>query len=194
MVHSAPDDAFAQAKHLLRYVKGTVDFALKLTPTEQTMTLTTWTDASFAPTGGSSPTGILVELGGVVVAWRASRTHLKCQSVCEAELTAIQEGYLMAAGIREVLKTLGITIGFIPVNTDNDAARGLAEEGGSWRTKHFCVKAEGLRQQVRLGNARISHVPGYDQKADGFTKSLTKDKSSTFVDQLGLMRHSPIVK
>eukprot|EP00975_Prorocentrum_lima_P059237 12419151-Prorocentrum_lima.AAC.1 len=61
------------------------------------MELSTWTDASFAPTGTSSQTAILVLWGGAVIAWRASRTHLVCQSVREAELTAIQEGHLMAA-------------------------------------------------------------------------------------------------
>jgi len=198
LAHDSPDEAFAHAKHLLRYIKGTMDYAMRLTPTETEssssssscrMMLTTWTDASFAPAGDNSPTGVLVVWGGVAIAWRASRTHLNCQSVCEAELTAIQEGYMLAAGIREVLKSVGIDIGCIPVCTDNMAARDLAEEGGSWRTKHFAVKAEGIRQQVRLGNAEVRHVPGTEQKSDGLTKSLPMDKQAVFVEHCGLTRH-----
>ena len=65
------------------------------------------TDASFAPTGKRSPLGMLIQIFGVSVAWRASRTHLIAQSVCEAELVAIHEGFLLAARIRELLFSLG---------------------------------------------------------------------------------------
>ena len=144
------------------------------------------TDASFAPTGKNSPVGMLVQLFGCTVAWRASRTHLVCQSVCEAELVAIHEGYLLGAGIRELAGSIGFPVGSFRILTDNMAAKGLAHEGGSWRTRHFCVKAQGLRQQVALALVEVSHTPGVCQKADGFTKALPRALIEKFRAELGL--------
>ena len=72
------------------------------------------------------------------------------------------------------------------MKTDNQAAEKLAAEGGSWRTRHFCVKAAGIRQQVALGLVSLEHVPGTAQLADGFTKALGLVLIDQFRKQLGL--------
>ena len=123
------------------------------------------------------------------VAWRASRTALVVLSVFEAELVAIQDGYLLSAGVRELMATIGHQHASIQIKnkTDNEAARKLAEEGGSWRTRHFCVKADGLRQQVALGLVEVMHIPGALQPADGLTKSLRITLLEQFRVALGLV-------
>ena len=73
------------------------------------------------------------------------------------------------------------------LSTDNEAARGLSEEGGSSRTRHFTVKAKRLRHQVQLGNCTVRHVPGPDQKADALTKSVPAEKLAAFRKHVGLM-------
>eukprot|EP00971_Amphidinium_carterae_P089842 1778922-Amphidinium_carterae.1 len=101
-----------------------------------------YSDASFAPTGRKSPLGVLVEMNGVVVAWRASRMQLIAQSVAEGELGAILEAWLLGSGLREVFCSVGCTMASLVARTDNEAARLLSRDGSSWRTRHFAVKAE----------------------------------------------------
>ena len=107
LVQQHPDEAVAEAKHSLRYVKGTAGKMLRLTPDQAEKGLEVYADASFAPTGKSSPTGVVILWMGVCIAWRASRTCLIVQSVCEAELVAILDGFVMSAGIRECVSMFG---------------------------------------------------------------------------------------
>ena len=98
LAQAFPDEAFSEGKHILRYLRGSMDHMLKLTPHQSgdaKHQLVCFTDASFAPTGKSSPTGVLLQWHGVSVAWRASRTALVVLSVCEAEMVAIQYGYIL---------------------------------------------------------------------------------------------------
>ena len=117
----------------------------------------------------------------------ASRTQLNAQSVCEAELVGMHEGFLLGAGIRESLHAFGIDLNLLTIKTDNMAAKGLSEEGSSWRTRHFAVKAEGLREQIALELAQAEHVPAVEQRADGFTKALPIQKLIGFLNHLGLI-------
>ena len=70
--------------------------------------------------------------------------------------------------------------------SDNQAAQSLSSEGGSWRTRHFTAKVEGLREQISFGLAVVNHTPGVEQKADGLTKSLPQVLLSKFRDDLGM--------
>ena len=187
LVSHFPDEAVVETKTLLQYLVDTKD--LSPIVVECRVCPCGWTDASFAPTGGKSPTGEKFQLLSVTMAWRASRTHLVVQSVAEAELVALQEGHILAAGIKEILSSLGLELGKVHLKTDNSAALALAHEGSSWRTRHFAVKAEGLRQQIAIEQIKVTHVPGTEQKADGLTKSLPKTLLDKFHHSLGM--HPP---
>eukprot|EP00971_Amphidinium_carterae_P323811 6435366-Amphidinium_carterae.1 len=78
-------------------------------------------------------------------------------------------------------------MGPLLARTDNEAARLLSKDGSSWRTRHFAVKAEGLRQQVALGLLTVEHVAGVEQKADGLTKTLPVAVLEKFRKQVGLI-------
>eukprot|EP00971_Amphidinium_carterae_P337302 6474035-Amphidinium_carterae.1 len=70
----------------------------------------------------------------------------------------------MGAGIVEILKSIKVELTMpLIVKTDNTAAQMLAQEGCSWRTRHFAVKAAGIREQVQLGSVELQHVPGREQ-------------------------------
>ena len=129
----------------------------------------------------------MIQFRGVSISWRTSRTHLVVQSVCEAELVALHECFLLTAGIRELIDEMRVPVGQIVLLTDNLAAKSLSQEGSSWRTRHFAVKAERLRQQQLLGLAQVSHIAGSLQKADGLTKTLPKAALEKHHSQVGLV-------
>ena len=62
----------------------------------------------------------------------------------------------------------------------------LAHEGASWRTRHFAVKAQGLREQIEIGQCKLKHVAGTERRADGLTKSLPRMFFEKFLVALGM--------
>ena len=95
----------------------------------------------------------------------------------------------MVSGLRETSWSVGVDVGVVGIRTDNSAAEQLSIEGSSWRTRHFSVKAKGIRQQVRLGLINLSHVSTKECRADGLTKVLPKEGIEAFRLQLNL--HPP---
>eukprot|EP00975_Prorocentrum_lima_P071006 12935227-Prorocentrum_lima.AAC.1 len=63
-------------------------------------------NASFAPGGERSRTGVVVKLFGVVVHWGSGRQSLPALSSCEAELVAPATGVKLGLGVRQLLKEL----------------------------------------------------------------------------------------
>ena len=201
LIQRDPSAAVATAKRLLRYLQGTRRLRLRITSTSAIPhavgvyadeggfimpPLVVDTDASFAPEGTRSPIGLVVFWCGTVTTWRAAKLELIAQSICESELGAILDGFLMVSGLRETLGSVGVNIGLVEMRTDNSAAERLSIEGSSWRTRHYAVKASGIRQQVRLGLLKLSHVGTKDQRADGLTKVLPKEGIEAFRRQLNL--------
>ena len=55
---------------------------------------------------------------------------------------------------------------------DNQAAIALAKNGGTWKSRHYAVKASALREAFRHGWAEVRFVCSAEQVADMFTKLL----------------------
>ncbi|XP_030944548.1 uncharacterized protein LOC115969116 [Quercus lobata] len=60
-------------KHVLRYIKGTLNFGISFTPSP--LTLTAFSDSNWAgdPTDGHSTTGLVVFLGPNSISWSAKK-------------------------------------------------------------------------------------------------------------------------
>ena len=58
----------------------------------------------------------------------------------------------------------------LKVKGDNQAALALARHGGTWRPRHYAVKAVALREAVRHGWCTVEFVASSSQVADMFTK------------------------
>ena len=171
----APKAAVALAKRVLRLLITTQNEGLDmLTETyddNHNTKLNTYCDASFAPYGVTSYTGIVILLGSAPVAWRASKQAMVSQSTAEAELQALAQGLQLTMGIKEVLSDIGLHIVYHMFG-DNQAANSLARNGGTWRSRHFSVKAHALRQAINLGWVILHFCSTKEQKADLLTKLL----------------------
>ena len=54
------------------------------------------------------------------------------------------------------------------------------------RTKHVDIQYHFIRDVIEKGDIKLKHVPSTDNKADGFTKSLSAEKHKIFCNQIGL--------
>ncbi|CAE7938346.1 TY5A [Symbiodinium necroappetens] len=119
---------------ILAYLANTRSMRLSLTP-DDTAGLQVFTDASFAPYGERSISGITVQLSGRCVFWKSRRQSLVSLSTAECELIAACEGVVLAQSVQALASEVSGEHLDITLRVDNTAAITLAEGGGSQRTR-----------------------------------------------------------
>ena len=163
----------------------------------------TYCDASFAPGGGRSRTGILVLLvdqktnRASALLWQSRRQTLTALSAPEAEVVALSEALMPAIIIHESCRNIGLEVGPSPdvlfvVKTDSQVTlTQLRNESVTTRSRPFANKFNYARDMcygTSLHPASVKAVfePGKSQKADGLTKVLSGALMKSFVSDLGL--------
>ena len=134
------------------------------------MTLDIITDASFAPGGSKSRTGVVILLNGRLVHWTSSRQSMVTMSTCESELLAQLTGVKLGLGIHElVVEFLGGSRNVhINLKGDNMAAmHTIRNDVTNWRTRHYMMYASWLREKVEEMEISLIHIPGKQLVADG---------------------------
>ncbi|OLQ12722.1 Copia protein [Symbiodinium microadriaticum] len=178
------------SKRVIQYLAKTADYGIMYKPSRDDPLLVVYSDASFAPGGGRSFGCVMAQIGGMPVAWRASKQPVITLSVAEAELyegvAAVQLGLGVGAMMSEVA-----VYPVMHLRIDNAAAQGLASQApGSWKTRHLRVRARFLRQEVSAQRLVITHVPGSLQKADIGTKGFDLPKFKELMSLWGNLPYS----
>ena len=163
----------------------------------------TYCDASFAPGGGRSRSGILVLLvdqktnRASALLWQSRRQTLTALSAPEAEVVALSEALMPAIIIHESCRTIGLEVGPSPdvlfvVKTDSQVTlTQLRNESVTTRSRPFANKFNYARDMcygtsVHPASVKAVFEPGLSQKADGLTKVLSGALMKSFVSDLGL--------
>ena len=163
----------------------------------------TYCDASFAPGGGRSRTGILVLLvdqatnRASALLWQSRRQTLTAVSAPEAEVVALSEALMPAIIIHESCRDVGLEVGPSPevlfiVKTDSQVAlTQLRNESVTTRSRPFANKFNYARDMcygtsMHPASVKAVFEPGKSQKADGLTKVLSGALMKSFVSDLGL--------
>ncbi|CAE7215197.1 GIP, partial [Symbiodinium necroappetens] len=178
------------SKRVIQYLAKTADYGIMYKPSRDDPLLVVYSDASFAPGGDRSFGRVMAQIGGMLVAWRASKQPVITLSVAEAELyegvAAVQLGLGVGAMMSEVA-----VYPVMHLRIDNAAAQGLASQApGSWKTRHLRVRARFLRQEVSAQRLVITHVPGSLQKADIGTKGFDLPKFKELMSLWGILPYS----
>ena len=186
--HTRPDIAFATAilarhmsaprpvhwnaaKRVLRYLRGTKDFALHLRPDD--LRITAFADADWA--GGSdrrSVTGNLIALGGAPVLWRSCKQPCTALSTTEAEYVSLSTIARDVYWLRRLCRELGFGLeGASPVYEDNTGAIAWASDIANFRrNKHIDLRVHYVRELVDDGDTERRHIPTQEQRSDTLTK------------------------
>ena len=163
----------------------------------------TYCDASFAPGGGRSRSGILVLLvdqktnRASALLWQSRRQTLTALSAPEAEVVALSEALMPAIIIHESCRDIGLDVGPSPdvlfvVKTDSQVTlTQLRNESVTTRSRPFANKFNYARDMcygtsIHPASVRAVFEPGKSQKADGLTKILSRAAMKSFVSDLGL--------
>ncbi|KAK2578631.1 hypothetical protein KPH14_003657 [Odynerus spinipes] len=178
------------AKRVFRYLKGTSDYSLKYSRESEDLRIST--DASWnSEKGARSYSGYDVRLGQAVIGWKSRKQELVALSTCEAEIIAICEGVRELKWISGLLNSLGMeeyTKPPIVINSDSTSAINWIQRNNiTNRTKHIERKYYFVRDELKKGSIRLSHVSSEDMEADFVTKSLNTIKHGRNVELLGLV-------
>ena len=178
-------------KHVLRYIKGTLDYELCFQKSDDALSVVGYADADW---GGSedrkSTTGYCFRLGdsaGPVISWKSKRQQTVALSTCEAEYMALtsatQEGIFLVQLLNEIDSKCKYDK--FSVCGDNQGALALAKNPVSHqRSKHIDIKYHFIRSKVQCGELELVYVPSKDNVADIFTKSTGKIVFQNFVNKL----------
>ena len=184
---------WAAVKHLMRYLKGTLDFKLvyrRDAYQDGGNLFVTYSDADHGgcKDSGKSTGGYLTCVAGGAVGWSSKLQGIVTLSSTEAEYIAAVEAGKEALWMRNILREFGYpTHSAVTLFIDNQSAISVAknpEHHG--RMKHLDLRWYWLRDNVESGALKPVHLSTNDNVADILTKALPRAKVELFRAGLGL--------
>lgn len=175
----ATEHHWSLAKHVLKYVKQTIDYAIYYTADSQPeVQIDCDADHANDKTTSRSITGVCAQAFGCLVEWTSNKQHKVAQSTCEAELRAISEGIDSLWYIRNFLEELtDITKIKFKLHCDNQSALLSLKSGGNFSTnKRYRVILNGIIETTEEEWLEVKHKPTGSMVADFLTKSLPGEK------------------
>ena len=184
-------------RHILQYLNSTRTMGLLyLFPRSkdkkhELTEFTTFSDASFSPSGAHSQSGFTMHLtyGSVrhLVHWQSSREPKIAESSAEAELYALATARKSARNFRLLVhESLSANV-TMTLRCDNTAAISMLEEPG-WRTRYISIYGESVRQEMIQHSLVLTYVATDRQLADPLTKPTSAQVNQTIYPQWGLVR------
>ena len=172
-------------KHVLRYLKGTMERKLKFSKSTNGLKLRGFSDSDW---GGSedkrSTTGYLFCLNddGGAVSWKSRKQPTVALSTCEAEYMALVATTQEALFLKTLVKDFGLSCTEpIQLHGDNQGAISLVKNPVTHeKSKHIDIKFHFIREKFSEGLIEVDHVPTGDNVADVMTKPPTKVKLDHF--------------
>ena len=184
-----PDAAHLTAvKRILRYLKGTVNFALKYEQSDSGA-LIGFSDADWAGDQDDrrSTTGNVFLLNGGAVSWLSKKQATVALSTAEAEYIALSQAAQEGIWLKRLLSDLGVEAMSTLILEDNQGAIAIAKNPVNHsRTKHIDIRYHYIRECVQNGQIELQYCPTNDMKADIFTKPLPRQKFEYFRGEIGL--------
>ena len=133
-----------------------------------------------------SQTGYFFQLASASISWQSCAQKTIALSSTEAEYMALCDCCKQAKWIKSLLSKLGINVGHVPINGDNQGSIFLGSnpvQGN--RSKHIDIRYHFVRQCIEDKKAKLYFVEGAENPADMFTKALGHIKFTKFRGQLG---------
>jgi hypothetical protein len=166
-------------KHLLRYLKGTIDLKLTYAPEPANQGLEVWADADHGgdPDNGRSTSGYIVKLGSGAISWASKLQTVVALSTTKAEYIAAVSAGAEAIWMRQLLEEIGSgTDGPTKLSMDNQSVLSVVknpEHHG--RMKHLDLQYFWLCNKVASGKLQVKYLPTRDMTPDVLTKALPRE-------------------
>lgn len=181
------------AKHILRYLQGTVDYGLDYRQGDG-VRLVGYTDSDWAGCASDrkSTSGCCFGLGSAVVSWLSRKQQSVALSSAEAEYMAASLASCEAIWLRKMLFGLfGQPLRPSVIYCDNQSCIKLTENPVFHdRSKHIGIRYHFIRDYVQKGAVKLEYISIDEQVADILTKALPRGKHVYFGDKMGVVRNT----
>ncbi|XP_062093531.1 uncharacterized mitochondrial protein AtMg00810-like [Humulus lupulus] len=167
------DVHWGAAKHILRYLKGTIHHGLHIAPSDR-LSLIGFSDADWAccPDDRKSVAGYCVYFGESLISWSSKKQTVVARSSTESEYRALALLAAELAWLQSLLAEMRFEMSNIWC--DNLSASALANNPVyHGRTKHIELDVHFVRDKILQKQLEIRYVHSHDQIADCLTKGLT---------------------
>ena len=177
------------AKHVLRYLKGTIDHCLIFKKFEK-LSLVGFCDADWGSTADRrSITGYGFRLSpeGPFISWKSKKQQTVALSTCEAEYMSLSAAVQEAKFLLKLLKCMvgSDLFDHVVMHCDNQGALALASNPiKHQRCKHIDIKYHFVRSEVQKNVVKLKYIPSEENVVDVFTKPATGVKFKRFVNDM----------
>ncbi|KAH9667537.1 hypothetical protein KPL70_021079 [Citrus sinensis] len=180
---------FKAAKRILRYIKGTTNFGL-LYSFSNDYKLVGYSDSDW---GGDvddrkSTIGFVFFMGDTAFTWMSKKQPIVTLSTCEAEYVAATSSVCHAIWLINLLKELSLPQEEpTEICVDNKSAIALSKNLVFHdRSKHIDTHYHFIRECITRKEVQIKYVKSLDQATDIFTKPLKQEDFVKFKSLLGV--------
>lgn len=190
-MHSPSTTHWVAAKHVLRYLKNTIDHGLLYTPGP--LRLQAFCDSDWAgnPDDRRSTSGFRVYLGNCLVSWSAKNQAVVSWSSTEAKYRSMALTTADLFWLRMLFKDLCLPLTSPPgLWCDNISALALASNSVYHaRTNHIEVDYHFIHEKVLNRDILVKFISTKDQVADIFTNGLSSARFSYLKSKLMVSLH-----
>ena len=190
-----------ELKHVLRYLKGSLQYTTCLKPPRKrvveqasTIEIQAFADSDWAGCAKTrkSTSGASLALWGVTIATSSRTQATQALSSAEAELYAMGMAIQDALHLQSLLQELKLTQLAKPfeltVYTDSSSGKALASKLGLTRkSKHVQLRFLFMQDLVATGQLKLSRVPSEKNPADVLTKYLQASTLHKLLPKLGVV-------
>ncbi|KAJ9537478.1 hypothetical protein OSB04_030211 [Centaurea solstitialis] len=174
-------------KNILKYLRRTKDMFLVFGGSEDEISVTGYSDASFQTDRDDfrSQSGYVFTLNGGVISWKSSKQDTIVDSTTEAEYIAASYAAKEAVWLRNFLSDLRVVASIsrpIDIFCDNSGAVAQTKEPREHhKSRHVLKKYHLIREIIGRADVRIFKIPTEDNVADPLTKPLARVKHEAHV-------------
>ncbi|KAJ9551099.1 hypothetical protein OSB04_015144 [Centaurea solstitialis] len=179
-------------KNILKYLRRTKEMFLVFGGTEDEISVTGYSDASFQTDRDDfrSQSGYVFTLNGGAISWKSSKQDTIADSTTEAEYIAASDAAKEAVWLRNFLSDLRVVASIsrpIDIFCDNSGAVAQAKEPREHhKSRHVLRKYHLIREIIGRGDVRICKIPTEDNVADPLTKPLARVKHEAHANSIGM--------
>eukprot|EP00253_Pinus_taeda_P036696 PITA_36696 len=180
---------WAAAKHVLRYLQGTIDYGL-LYSKGKDIRVSGFTDADCARNSvdWKSTSGYCVNIGSRITSWCRRKQKSVVLSSSKAKYMAASTTLCEAIWLRNLLVNLfRRNMEATKIMCDNQSCIKLSDNPVFHdRSRHIDIQCHFAKDCVQRGTVQLSYTPTGEQVADILTKALGKSKFDYFREKMGM--------
>jgi hypothetical protein len=178
------------AKHVMRYLKGTLDFGLSYNG-DHDFKLSGYADSNWARSVSDrkSTSGCCFSLGSAMISWQSRKQSSIALSTAEAEYIVACSASCKSIWLRKLLTGLfDLMMEATMILCDNQSCIKMTKNPMFHdKSKHIEIRYHYIHDMVQRGAIKLHYVGTNEQVVDVLTDLLSRVKFEHFRDKLGVV-------